>query len=437
MVRRSSLDPNVVRDQLTNAPRNNELFNLTINVITPMFGGGYEAGEVDSERPINAKEIRGHLRFWWRACKGGGFRSAEEMFEKEAEIWGSTDKPSAVDVVVEVTNAGRSVACARFTRGQDGLYRATPTFEQNWPPYALFPFQGKLTQSKQQIEVNPSNALTGVEFRLILSRSASSTLSEEELREEVGDALWAWITFGGIGARTRRGCGALWCSNGYPFEQLDPNRLVEIAGSHIDGNGIAQIPKLSGASLVVGNNPANPLTAWCRAVEVIKDFRQDRNQGQQHNRPGRSRWPEPDSIRRISGRACGKHQPNPDAPNYFPRADLGLPIVFHFKDRGDPGDHILGIGDRAKGRMASPVIAKPLAISETQALPMILLLNAPHAWESMYNVILCGQVERPLIENDINDPAKNAKVAPLRGQSAREALLDFAARRLNGEVVEL
>ncbi|MEJ2046041.1 MAG: type III-B CRISPR module RAMP protein Cmr1 [Reinekea sp.] len=35
-------------------------------LVTPLYGGGIEAGVIDEEMPIRASSIRGQLRFWWR-----------------------------------------------------------------------------------------------------------------------------------------------------------------------------------------------------------------------------------------------------------------------------------------------------------------------------------------------------------------------------------
>jgi len=88
--------------------------------------------------------------------------------------------------------------------------------------------------------------------------------------------------------------------------------------------------------------------------------------------PGRSAatsWPEPQQIRDIQ-------QGEKPGSEGFPRGALGLPIVFHFKDRGEPPDHTLN-GKDPHGRMASPVILRPFAISKEQALPLVMVLNAP------------------------------------------------------------
>ncbi|MFQ3683794.1 type III-B CRISPR module RAMP protein Cmr1, partial [Roseiflexus sp.] len=58
-------------------------------LITPLFGGGVNPASHDPVTVVRPAEIRGQLRFWWRATRGGQFgddlntlRAAEEA------IWG-------------------------------------------------------------------------------------------------------------------------------------------------------------------------------------------------------------------------------------------------------------------------------------------------------------------------------------------------------------
>jgi CRISPR-associated protein Cmr1 len=75
------------------------------------------------------------------------------------------------------------------------------------------------------------------------------------------------------------------------------------------------------------------------------------------------------------------HQPLNTGPNAFPRAELGLPIVFHFKDEraGDPTEsELYPYSPYETGRMASPLIIKPLAVGDAgKAVPLILQLTTP------------------------------------------------------------
>ena len=62
---------------ITPPPVKQEPNNTTITqvreyeLITPLFGGGVNPGEADPVTIIRGTAIRGHLRFWWRACRGG------------------------------------------------------------------------------------------------------------------------------------------------------------------------------------------------------------------------------------------------------------------------------------------------------------------------------------------------------------------------------
>ena len=85
--------------------------------------------------------------------------------------------------------------------------------------------------------------------------------------------------------------------------------------------------------------------AWKEAIEKLRMFRQGvevgRNPGVQPNRPGRSRWPEADSIREITGHHSAGHTPTHPARLAFPRAVFGLPIITHYNNNHEPPDTTL------------------------------------------------------------------------------------------------
>jgi CRISPR-associated protein Cmr1 len=112
-------------------PAKRETIELELRLITPMFGGGYKAREVDTVQPIRPAAIRGHLRFWWRATAGARYARVEELHKAETELWGGAskkDNPAVgkVAIRVEVKDKGQMVGYG--SRG--GL-----------PKYFLFPFR--------------------------------------------------------------------------------------------------------------------------------------------------------------------------------------------------------------------------------------------------------------------------------------------------------
>ncbi len=376
-----------------------------ISVVTPMFGGGAKAKTVDADYPIRAAAIRGALRFWWRTVYGGSYRTSAALFAAEEKLWGSMNVPGRIALTVTLLHKGDVTIWAEYE--QDPNDRKKFKFKQrrDFPLYAVFPFKGRAEHGK--IEELPASAQVGVEFSLIVSADDAS-LAEAEA------AVHAWLLFGGVGSRTRRGCGSLKLDDGLP----SINNLTMRPASHL-------IPGLAGSQLAQEGVVADATTAWKNSVKLYNDFRQKedfaRNRGQESNRPGRSRWPEPDAIRRLTGRFAPQHAPKHAVENGFPRADLGLPIVFHFQGGGDPQDAILQ-GAPGKSRMASPVITKAVQCKDG-FLPTLLILNAPHVWEGTKVEILGRPIGRESIELT---PAERGKVQPLNGDDVRAALLNYA-----------
>lgn len=345
-----------------------------ISVVTPMFGGGVKAGEVDSEHPVRGTAIRGHLRFWWRATCGREFSSSQELYHMESQIWGNTEQASPVRISVSGWSLGNTQVCAALS---DNGRRYI--FNKEFPEYFLFPFQGSTQRGKEQ---SPSKAAMGTTFSLVVSCPA-------EFKEDLEVALRAWVCFGALGARTRRGAGSLFCEKLSPNKDDDLNNWMKDHFGDYFGTVSADsdYPTLA-RGLLLGKEAKEAISVWNKLSSLYGNFRQGKNLGRNQgegDRPGRSRWPEADSIRRLLRTNSLKHVPDSSKPNEsFPRAVFGLPIITHFKNERneypkDPEDSQLypKIRGKKKDRMASPLIIKPLAISKDKAFPMILVLNAP------------------------------------------------------------
>lgn len=346
---------------------------LEVEVITPMFGGGHTAGTCDPETPISAKAIRGHLRFWWRAMHGAEDKTADELFKAETALFGSVEERSPVNVSVVVTQKGSEISASGLRNAHDSL------------AYVLFPFLAR--------DANGSGR-QGIKFDLCLS-------CPQHKRDELESALLAWLNFGGIGARTRRGCGALYCSEYAPpsFEcdQLGPWFEKRVP---FDANPTIRPWPILYRPFVIGQmNGGNAITAWSDAVAWMVRFRQrkelraadamsalnlGRRPPRSGNRPGRSCWPEAESIRNITGKRARRHEIDDSIPEEcirddtdgdgnpidgaFPRAAFGLPIgfKFHRDDSDDPKPTELvptirrGERETECGRMASRLILRPM-----------------------------------------------------------------------------
>lgn len=347
-------------------------------LVTPMYGGGVEAGKVDKKMPIRASSIRGQLRFWWRiAC---GPDDPDELFKQEKAIWGGIGdegaQASQVEIRVKNTKFNGEIAAFEYERREDdrnkykGFPKANPEFGH---AYALFSAQGKLNEYKTEIEKVPDNiAKTDLSFELLVRfKNALSTVQ----RGEVIKSIRWWASFGGVGSRTRRGLGAI---------------EVKAKDGSLTPVTIEEVEKKGGVlTFAFPNGKQDAVACWKYGCNKLRDFRQRENIGRNpkavgsKSPVGRSRWPEADSIRNLAKTHSKKHPPNNLKTNFFPRAAFGLPIIFHYQqdNRKGPGhepvDHTLKVADTEKERMASPLIIRPYHDGKSWKAAALLLPN----WE--------------------------------------------------------
>jgi CRISPR-associated protein Cmr1 len=364
-------------------------------LITPLYGGGVTPGEVDLLTPIRGTEIRGHLRFWWRATRGGLF--GEKMKEKEDEIWGKAyekekeDAPKnksakdengdhtlkqTVQIEVLVDHVGESRKPFDVKWNRNGNLVLVPV---GVPDYAVFPLRppnDDLRQKKpQQIEEEMKRVQHNVQFTLKITFPPA-------YEDDVRAALWAWETFGGIGARTRRGFGALQLLgiDGKKNDELPSSNRREDVKSWLSdnlsayvatGRWLEDVPHLEQSlSFEIVFPRTKVLDSWNELMKRYASFRQSRVKGS----TGRSNWPEAEAIRDITKRRYYKELHHPQK---FPRAAFGLPILFHFKDEklGDPKDTTLQGANKENERLASSLILRPLVCNNGSAVGLAAILK--------------------------------------------------------------
>lgn len=435
------LMPPPVRPQFNQRKTENgtvELVNQirSYELITPMFGGGVIPGESDPVTIVRGSEIRGQLRFWWRACKGGRYNGdLRGMKRAENEIWGaaSTEKKpmqSQVEIAIFVEHDGEmehpfEVVADQRTRGMDKPKPKLKINESVAPAYAAFPLQPSEKEMRVGgIGMKTKTVRTKVRFTLKITYP-------KKYCGEVEAALWAWETFGGIGARTRRGFGALKLV-GVDNKPVAPPRTDEVEAKIREGlkkhviKGIwpPGVPCLSlNQRMKITSGFKESKAAWKYLIKQLREFRQSRYQETSPKQPGRSRWPEPDEIRRLTGCRCDRHATPVSLVRKFPRAAFGLPIIFHFKDEktGDPYDTKLHFRNyenlKDYERLASPLILRPVACADGAVGLAIVLEGTGIA------MFPGGLVLRKNEDADVNwsvdaiiDPQEAHKIPPLDGE---------------------
>ncbi|MCX7111676.1 MAG: type III-B CRISPR module RAMP protein Cmr1 [Proteobacteria bacterium] len=351
------------REELPDRPTSavwRESFQVT--TLTPIYGGGTEAGVPDQILPVRVASIRGQLRFWWRLLKSHRRENplqGKELFDEERNIWGGMsegddDHASKVKLRVHGISDFHPIPSLAFSQQQN----------DSALNYVLF---SALTTGASLIP-------EGLRFTLDIECGKTCT---PEQQHEIFETLRWWASFGGIGSRTRRGLGGIQVTGA---NSTLPPVSEDEASSH-------------GCKLIQKSSRAKALEAWKGAVGPLWEFRQKpgigRHHGRDSNHPGSSHWPEPDSIRAITGKHRIKADGTsfkPDNPEQreFPRAAFGLPIIFHFqnitrdkedkrKDKQfDPGD--CELKPQKFDRMASPLILKPIALDDGRYAPALLRL---------------------------------------------------------------
>jgi len=353
--------PEVALDwQKLQLPRR-EAIDVELQLITPMFGGGYKPREVDLLMPIRPAAIRGHLRFWWRATAGAQYKNAEQLYNAEAAIWGGAATPEnkasgKVAIQVTILDEGRAVPYAAVAP------RATPR-EGPLHGFFLFPFQ-------PQRDTPAAVGREGTTFRLRLLLEDGLTPQQ---KLEVRNALKAWIAFGGVGARTRRGCGALQPIGSSAYEWLLPAKLQELRAwlNSLLPNSTAEeithtLPSLWHARVVLVEPKNDARAVWRELGRFWARFRKGHfPEPYQPMRGGK--WAD---YRRV---LCRLRQQGTSLKLAKPH--IGLPIIYQqirraqlcFTGRIEPVN---------SGRMASPVIIKPVALSDGQIAGLIAVLHA-------------------------------------------------------------
>jgi CRISPR type III-B/RAMP module RAMP protein Cmr1 len=457
--------------------------DIRYKLITPLVGGGTESYKNDEHSVIRVSSIRGVLRFWWRATRGGlSHGDARHLRRLEARIWGGNCREYTAKATLSTTPVvangqyhngvfgrndgflvewvGNGVIHVRYshddthvfhdvtfdTKGEYNILLRNAQsveiiradFDDQSLSSLVVVFDGNQYQiicNQREVmhaakvkmhvvsyiannriitETDPGSMLlsgagnvsindvrsvlsyvlfplrnvqkarirTGVEFTLHIEYP-------DVYREDVEAALWAWEHFGGLGARTRRGLGAIERLNNKnePIVYAQPlhERLVNgLADYVVNGTWPKPTPHISlvtldayggatGASIFFDNQPDqnDAHTVWGHLFQKYRDFRQHRFL--RGDRPhGENIWPEPNSLRQME-RAPLRNVPPFNAQGFqshFPRAQMGMPIEHFFTStkfnptiRADVKHtvNIRDMHDQTKdARFASPVMFRPV-----------------------------------------------------------------------------
>jgi len=383
---------------------------VRFKVITPVFGGGVSNASAESEKhikepdritPIRGAAIRGQLRFWWRVLQNE--TDHKKLWEAERRIWGMASEPGVVSIKVQASTSWEEVPV--FTCERKGTrWQVKPIGGMQAIAYGAFPLQPPKEELEKRDAPKPGvlhryNAECELELRFPI-----------HLREEIENAVNAWLLLGGVGGRTRRGFGAISCDE----LSVDAVLWLQKRGFSLQ----ATAPTWRSAE-----------EAWKFGLEKLQKFRQGKQVGRNIGSnpahphvPGRSRWPEPECIRLLTGRSDRQHTERLVKVDKFPRAAFGLPIIFHFQSNADPKDCHLKPKDRE--RLASPLIIRPYRALDGKYGCLAVLL--PRRALDPTTLELTGEGGPWKADPTLTEAEANSRKSPLRGEpDPLLAFLDF------------
>ncbi|MGP4017477.1 type III-B CRISPR module RAMP protein Cmr1 [Saccharopolyspora sp. 5N708] len=178
-----------------------------LEVVTPLFSGD---DPTSTDSPIRVPSIRGALRYWFRAvATGHGVDDLSTLAKEESEIFGDTQNPSAIRmrVISQLVAGGSGTEPAWAKPRSNGAARGGHGRDRNKGQFngvhyllgqGLWSHRDRLTRPF----VEP-----GGRFEL----QVRLTDHDEQVNSRFLLAMWAWLTYGGLGSRVRRGFGQLRC----------------------------------------------------------------------------------------------------------------------------------------------------------------------------------------------------------------------------------
>ena len=329
--------------------------SLTLETITPLFLSGNDQNSVEFRAP----SIRGQLRYWYRALLGGILTPyyprqedlAREVYEREKEIFGTTDQGSRVFV------RAREIPPSNVTS---------------------FSFDGKFIRYLGYGLENRKAFGPGQRLEIEISLRESV----DQLESIIAATLWATLQLGNFGARCHRGFGSL-----VPIDQVSLGGLVVKRTNSFDElteqlktnfklvSGIlekytnrtyrdpARLPMFSVIcpqywKLVILKDPYD---SWQNALnfigEALRTFREDRSIGQ-HSRKTSSGKMFSYYVSKDYYAVKNFFGGNPTTPK---GSIFGLPHQFQFSSTGDK---VMIKGQANIDRRASPLYIRIFRVGQ-------------------------------------------------------------------------
>jgi CRISPR-associated protein Cmr1 len=315
---------------------------LSVKALTPIYKGGANPDGIDHGRPFRGPSIRGQLRYWWRATSNE--TNTDALRSAERALFGGVFKDDST---------GQDKPVASLVRV--GITHGSSTPEPR-PPAQEFNYVLWVDRSRG------GNVFHGAGANARLRVSCP-----QEHANEVKRALKAWLLLGGVGSRSRRGCGAVWFS-GAPTVLAAPSGgrdLAMLVRSLMPQGSRREWPTLAGGWMASGARQRSAMAAWKECVKAMQSLRARHPK----NRPIPNTQPPPALIADYPTIRDGR------GTLHSQRAALGLPIPFRWLGAG-PSPRTLE--PQNDNRTPSPILMRPVPTADGGFLPMMVGLRVPY-----------------------------------------------------------
>lgn len=412
---------------------------LELETVTPVFAAGATPRRIDPYTPVRPSAVRGVLRQWFRAAavavlapRPGANSQGElvkELANLEAQVFGDTKRASPFAVL----------APALDTRGAINAYLPGEPDRHRWPGlrylgYGLFEDRHKGAQAIAERK--------RFELRLALRRSGRR--EQAGLRELLSATLWLWLSLGALGARSRRGFGAIrlypgehaglvcpddlrvppanhqalaaYLARGKEwawgiFHEHLPTTMDKRLPSELDENA-AHLPTRTLAGIdtftPLPHEFADPCEALDFAGELFRNYRSTLERGKRNQPP----LPDYTSVKA----ALQLRRP----PGSVDRAAFGLPLPFYFRSLGGQSTRFVpkapGKYNQPYDRMASPLCIRICPVGDA---------HSPRYVPVLYNWAEARGAE-PLLGCEVWDERSRDTVATTPDSKIIASFIDWA-----------
>ena len=187
-------------------------FEGTLKFTTPAFLAG--ALQEKEDCTLTGQTLRGQLRWWWRVIHSN-FLESSDLLKLEKLVWGLTDTSSPIRIEVakpenqelrDITDLikikDRNGRVIRNERGRDR--------ERSEYKYITFGMYKMGNEGKDRYFINPGTEyIFSIYCQDVKNDKGEVLIKKEEVLKQAQFALYLLTTYGGLGAKSRKGFGSV------------------------------------------------------------------------------------------------------------------------------------------------------------------------------------------------------------------------------------